>query len=277
MMAAPPVEARVRQGGLVDRRTRRRRWLWWGAAGTAVALVVAAVALTVSALRRDAPVDAPLSEADAIYLDSLMLMSSERVERGTALLELGLPDPALREFAGAINQLESSRLGKNPYVRPRIANLEAAIAAVYREKRIAVPGRYQAARPARASTAALPRGALTPAQFRDAFLAVQAEFRARYGREIVVTGRDHGEHMMLYGAGGALDLRVRDLTREQMVFAMDALRARGVRVKDFSDDRVLQAQIASARRRNRPDLMGTGLHLHVDRFANRWDRWTTKK
>ncbi|WP_420130194.1 hypothetical protein [Longimicrobium sp.] len=38
-----------------------------------------------------------------------------------------------------------------------------------------------------------------------------------------------------------------------------------------------QAQIESARRRNRPDLMGTGLHLHIDRFANRWDRWTTYK
>jgi hypothetical protein len=105
----------------------------------------------------------------------------------------------------------------------------------------------------------------------------QQEFEARYGRRIVVTGRDHGEHMMLYGPGGALDMRVRDLTREQLVFGMNALRRRGVRVKDFSDDRVLQAQIESARRRNRPDLMGTGLHLHIDRFANRWDRWTTYK
>ena len=156
-------------------------------------------------------------------------------------------------------------------------HLEAAIAVVYREKRIAVPPRYQAARPPRASTAALPRGALTPEQFAAAVEEAQQVFQARFGRRVIVTGRDHGEHMLLYGAGGALDMRVRDLTRAQLVFFMDELRRRGVRVKDFSDDRVLQAQIESARRRNRPDLMGTGLHLHIDRFANRWDRWTTHK
>lgn len=277
---APPAAARERQGGLVDRRTRRRRWLWRGAVAAALALVVVAVIVAVQALRRDAPVQAPLSEADAVYLDSLMLNSSERVERGTALLGLGLADEALREFARAVNQLETSRLGGNEWVRPRIATLEGAIAAVYRERRIAVPPAYQAARPApsaSASRAGLPKGALTPEQFAAAVEDAQREFQARYGRRIIITGRDHGEHMMLYGPGGALDMRVRDLTREQLVFGMDALRRRGVRVKDFSDDRVLQAQIESARRRNRPDLMGTGLHLHIDRFANRWDRWTTHR
>jgi hypothetical protein len=276
----PPMAARVpareRQGGLVDRRTRRRRRLWWVAVAVALSLVIVAIAVAVSALRRDVPVQAPLSAEDAVFLDSLMLVSSERVERGTALLGLGLADEALREFAGAVTQLETSRLGGNEWVRPRIANLEAAIASVYRERRIAVPARYQAAaRAPSASAAALPRGSLTVEQFAAAVEEAQREFEARYGRRVVVTGRDHGEHMMLYGPGGALDMRVRDLTREQLVFAMDALRRRGVRVKDFSDDRVLQAQIESARRRNRPDLMGTGLHLHIDRFANRWDRWTT--
>jgi len=279
-MIAPSADAtrmRRRQGRLVGRRTRLHRWLWWGGVTGALALVIVAVVVAVSALRRDARVDPPLSEADAVYLDSLMLVSSERVERGTALLGLGAPDQALREFAGAVTLLETSRLGRNPWVRPRIANLEAAIATVYREKRIAVPPRYQAARATRASTAGLPRGALTPEQFAAAVEEGQQEFEARYRRRVIVTGRDHGEHMMLYGPGGALDLRVRDLSREQLVFFMDVLRRRGVRVKDFSDDRVLQAQIESARRRNRPDLMGTGLHLHIDRFANRWDRWTTYK
>jgi hypothetical protein len=274
----PPPAPRRRQRGLVDRRTRRRRWLRRGAVAGALALVVAGAVVAVSALRREAPVQAPLSEADAVYLDSLMLSSSERVERGTALLGLGLADEALREFARAVNQLETSRLGRNQWVRPRIANLEAAIAAVYREKRIAVPPRYQAAaRAPRVSSAGLPKGALTVEQFAAAVEEGQQVFQARYSRRVIVTGRDHGEHMLLYGPGGALDMRVRDLTREQLVFFMDELRKRGVRVKDFSDDRVLQAQIESARRRNRPDLMGTGLHLHIDRFANRWDRWTTYK
>jgi hypothetical protein len=53
-----------------------------------------------------------------------------------------------------------------------------------------------------------------------------------------------------------------------------ALREEGIRVKDFSDDAILQAQIRSARAAGLADRAGTGLHLHVDRFPNRRDRWT---
>lgn len=277
LAAAAP--ARVRQGGLVDRKTRRARWMRRGAVAAALVLAVVAVVLVVNALRRREAVRAPLSEADALHLDSLMLVSYERVERGTALLELGLGEPALREFAGALNVLETSRLGGNRYVRPRIANLEGAIAQVYRAKRIAVPARYRAAAAAPApapSAASLPRGSLSVSDFAAGVEAVQTEFQARFGRRITVTGGDHAEHVSLYGAGGALDLRVRDLSREQIVFAVRAFRARGVRVKDFSTDDVLQAQIASARRAGLLDRLGTGLHLHVDRFANRRDRWTVQ-
>ena len=47
-------------------------------------------------------------------------------------------------------------------------------------------------------------------------------------------------------------------------------------MKDFSVDAVLQRQIESARRAGHFDRMGTGLHMHVDRFANRYDRWTVE-
>ncbi|HEU0051669.1 MAG TPA: hypothetical protein VFQ39_00785, partial [Longimicrobium sp.] len=184
-------------------------------------------------------------------------------------------DEALRQFANAVTLLETSRLGNSPYLRPRIQNLEAAIAEVYRTKGIVIPRAYREVKVVSPGASPLPQGALTVEEFATAVEAAQAEFQARYGRRIMVTGRDHGEHRMLYGPGGALDLRVRDLTREQVLFAMQAFKRRGVRVKDFSDDAVLQAQIASARSRNRPDLMGTGLHMHIDRFANRWDRWTS--
>jgi len=274
--AEPP---RRRQGGLVDRKSRRARWLRRSVIGAAVLLGAAAVVLAVSTLRRREQVRAPLSEADAAQIDSLTLVSYERVERGTALLELGLRTDALREFADAVNVLQASRWGRNPYVRPRILRLEAAIAAAYGDQNVVVPRAYRAvaaAPPPAASASAAPRGSLTQAEFARAVEETQAEFEARFGRRITVTGRDHGEHLMLYGVGGAMDLRVRDLSREQIAFAIQAFNRRGVRVKDFSDDRVLQQQVASALRRNRPELMGTGLHMHIDRFANRWDRWTTK-
>ena len=167
--------------------------------------------LALRTLRRDAPTRAPLSERDAVYLDSLMLVSSEKVERGMVLLENGAREAALHEFAGAINLLETSRLGRNPYVQPRIGNLEAAIAAVYSAQRIAVPAPYRAAPAARRPAAPLPRGGLTVEQFLAALEEVQREFQVQYGRRITVTGQDHAEHLSLYGPGGARDLRVRDL------------------------------------------------------------------
>ncbi|HEX2095275.1 MAG TPA: FHA domain-containing protein [Longimicrobiaceae bacterium] len=255
---------------------RRRKAAKWAAVLAVVSLVLAAGGLLVYALTRDDPGVRPLSDADAQELDSLMLQSYERVERGTALLELGLAEPALQEFARAVNTLETSRLHDSPWVRPRIQNLEAAIASIYREKRIAVPVAFRNAKPVRAPPGPALRGALSVEEFARAVAEVQEEFAARFGRRIVVTGGDHAEHLSLYGAGGALDLRVRDLTREQVRFAIDACRARGIRVKDFSDDDVLRRQIASARAAGHLDRMGTGLHLHIDRFANRRDRWTVQ-
>ena len=41
-----------------------------------------------------------------------------------------------------------------------------------------------------------------------------------------------------------------------------------MRVKDFSTDAVLQAQIRAAYDAGRGDRAGTALHLHVDRFVN---------
>jgi hypothetical protein len=54
------------------------------------------------------------------------------------------------------------------------------------------------------------------------------------------------------------------------------MREEGIRVKDFSDDAVLRAQIRSAHAAGLSARAGTGLHLHVDRFPNRRDRWTVQ-
>ena len=56
-----------------------------------------------------------------------------------------------------------------------------------------------------------------------------------------------------------------------------AFTGKRVRVKDFSSDQVLAAQVAAAIRAGRPDVAGTGVHLHVDRFRDRNDRWTVRR
>ena len=243
----------------------------WAATVLALVLAVASIAMLMRAVSDDVAVR-PLSDEEAEHFDALTLRAYDHVERGTSLLELGLADPALQEFARAVNTLRTSRLHEHPAALRSIAALEGAVAAVYRSRRIPVPGRYAAARPPGAPGTM--RGGISPDGFAGRFARVQQRFTARFGRPIVVTGRDHAEHMSLYGAGSALDLRVRDLSREQVAFAVAALRAEGIRVKDFSDDAVLRAQISSAHAAGLPARAGTGLHLHADRFPDRRDRWT---
>ena len=266
------------------RRPRRRgAWLGWTLGALALVLVAAGGVLLVRAVRsRGADVPPPLSEAEAQAYDALVARAADQTERGAALLEIGLPDAALREFGGAVTTLESSPLRDNPWVRPRIDALEAGIANIYREQRLAVPARYAAAtaRAARASRAGAPvlarTARLSVEDFATRMAGVQREFAGRFGRELAVTGRDHAEHLALYGAGGAVDLRVRDLTPEQVAFTVAELRRAGVRVKDFSSDAVLRAQVAAARAAGLGDRAGTGLHLHADRFLDRTDRWTVQ-
>ncbi len=240
----------------------------------ALLLVIGSGALLVRAFRGGSA-GRPLSEEDAEHFGALNLRAYEHVERGTSLLELGLADPALKEFAHALSTLETSRLRNDPAVRRSVAALESAIAEIYRSKRIRVPGRYAAAPRAPTRRPAV-RGAISPEQFAERFARVQQRFSERFGRPLVVTGRDHAEHLSLYGAGSALDLRVRDLSREQVGFATAAMREEGIRVKDFSDDAILRAQIRSAHAAGLSERAGTGLHLHVDRFPNRRDRWTVQ-
>ncbi len=244
----------------------------WAAAALALLLTAGSAAMLMRAIRSESPAS-PLFEADAEHFDALTLRAFEHIERGVSLLELGLAEGALQEFARAVNTLATSRLRENSAVQRNVARLEGIVAAVYRSRRIPVPGRYAAA-DSPATSAARMRGGISPDEFAGRFATVQKRFKAQFGRPLVVTGRDHAEHLSLYGAGSALDLRVRDLSREQVSFAVAALRAEGIRVKDFSDDSVLRAQIRGAHAAGLPSRAGTGLHLHADRFPDRRDRWT---
>jgi hypothetical protein len=284
--ARSPLSVRARGAWQRWRRRPRRRGArvaaaWWALAAVALACAAAAAVLLWRAARPAADTPAPLTERQAAEYDALVARAADRTERGVALLELGLPDAALREFGAAVTEIESSSLRDNPWVRPRLDALEAGIAAVYRERRVPVPARYAAAATRRRGTlpaapALVRAGRLSTADFAAHLAQVREAFAARYGRPLVVTGADHAEHVALYGAGGAVDLRVRDLTGEQVAFVRDALRARGVRVKDFSQDSVLRAQVAAARAAGLGDRAGTGLHLHADRFPDRVDRWTVR-
>ena len=251
---------------------RGRSMAVWGAVLALVALVVVAGVVVYRGATSESQVT-PLSDTDAALFDSLLLVSYDHMERGSTLLDMGLSDQALQEFARSTNVVETSRLRDNPWVKPRIAALEATIGEIYRTRSINVPAQYRNAK-ATVSTASALKAQLSAADFAARFGAMETRFVARFHRDVVVTGRDHAEHLSLYGKGGAIDMRVNDLSREQVQWIVANCRAAGIRVKDFSTDSVLQAQIQSAIKAGLADRAGTGVHLHVDRFADRRDRFT---
>jgi hypothetical protein len=238
-----------------------------------VILVLAAIGAIWFGLFRADQARGVLSDEQGLEVDSLLSVASDHDERGNTLLELGLSDVAAEEFARGVNTLALSSYRNNPVLRPRIEALEASVAAIYRNRKLTVPPKYANAR-ATLPPDKLRQASLSVDQFTTAFAAVAAGFEARFGSAIAVTGRDHAEHLALYGAGGALDIRSRTMTPDQIGFVVAECRSRGIRVKDFSQDSILQRQIAAATRAGLLDRAGTGLHLHIDRFANRRDHWT---
>ena len=206
--------------------------------------------------------------------DSLMAESSRSIERGSTLLELGLRDAAREEFALALAGFEKSLLADNRFVRPTIEALAATVYDIYRFNRIDAPAAFARGSGRRMDLSRNLPARLTMEQFRVAVDQVRLGFRRRYTRDVEITGADHPEHLSLYGPGGALDIRVRNLTRAQTGFLIAGFGAVGVRVKDFSDDVILQRQVRAAMAAGLAVRAGTGLHLHIDRFRDRRDRYT---
>ena len=252
-----------------------RRMLWSAIGIAAVAGVLVVAIIVTRKIRTEAkPLvvqEQPLAEADAILFDNLLLQSYDHLERGAALLDAGARPLALAEFARAVNVMESSRLRSNPWLRPRIEALQSQVAAMYRTRNMAVPGSYAASR----STVALrPTSTVSPGAFKVAIDQIGQGFVSQWSRSLTITGRDHAEHLALYGVSGAVDVRSKDLTAAQVQWLIGRCRQAGLRVKDFSADSVLRDQIARATAAGLADRAGTGLHLHVDRFAGRADRYT---
>ncbi len=270
---APPAPRRRKRASRLPGPRRRRPVALIIVASLAVLLVAGAIAAIGFGLFRADRTGGVLTDEQGREVDSLMVAAYDHVERGNTLLELGLADVAAGEFARGVNTLALSRYRDHPAIKPRIEALEASVAAIYRNRRLTVPPAYASAR-ATLAPDRLRQASLTPEQFAAAFAEVSAGFEQRFGSGIEVTGRDHAEHLSLYGAGGALDLRSRTMTPEEVAFVVAECRSRGIRVKDFSQDTILRRQIAAATRAGLLDRAGTGLHLHIDRFANRRDRWT---
>jgi hypothetical protein len=241
--------------------------------GVALVLVIASMVVMYRAVTHTTAA-AQLSNEDTALFDSLLVVAYDHIERGTTLLEIGAPQPALQDFAAGINALKTSRLREHPYIVPRIEALEASVAAIYREKHIAVPTVYSAAKETAGLVARSLRESLTPTEFATRFADVRQQFLNKFGQPVTITGTDHAEHVSLYGKGSAIDIRSRNLTGAQTAFLVGACRNAGIRVKDFSQDSVLQRQIQSAVRAGLADRAGTGLHIHIDRFANRRDAYT---
>lgn len=214
-----------------------------------------------------------LTDQEAGRFDSLLVVAYDHIERGGTLLELGLGDAAIAEFVTGVNTLALSDLRDHPQVKPRIEALEATVAAIYRERKLQVPEAYASAKAA-APEEGFREASLSRANFAEAFTRLSAAFQRTFEDTIVVVGRDHAEHVALYGKGGALDLRTKTMSRREVDFVINQCRVFGIRVKDFSQDSILRRQIQAAMQAGLLDRAGTGLHLHIDRFANRRDRWT---
>ena len=121
-------------------------------------------------------------------------------------------------------------------------------------------------------------GPLSPEEFQRRFSELQRLFRQKYKRKFIVTGEDHGEHRRLYGAGSAVDVRVRDLDSEQVAFIISTGTRLGLRVKDFSTWDKVELHNARTLNLGRPlDTLATAPHLHIDRMGTTSNGRTSTK
>lgn len=211
--------------------------------------------------------------------DEILAAARQQLAKGEACLAAGNIDCARREFDGAVDYVFEQRVDVRSDPRLR-AGLTEIIERIYRYE--TQPDNAQAVRlwksqdyegrPAPDETEVaetdLPVGPMNSAEFQRRFAMLRAAFREAYDRDITLTGADHEEHRRLYGRGSAYDIRVRDLTREQVTFIIDKGNELGLRIKDFSTWGRVAAHNARSAQLGRPlDTYATGVHLHIDRMG----------
>jgi hypothetical protein len=238
------------------------------------AIILAVSILTFTAATASAQTGAADSRTDAILSGA-----RQRLAKGEACLAAGNMDCARREFDDALDFVFEQRVDVRSDPRLR-AGFTEIVEKIYRYEtqsdttqaaRLWKSQEYDG-RPAVEETDVaetdLPVGPMNAAEFQRRFALLRAAFREAYDRDITLTGADHGEHRRLYGRGSAFDIRVRDLTREQVTFIISKGNELGLRIKDFSTwDRVAAHNARSAQLGRPLDTYATGVHLHIDRMG----------
>lgn len=113
--------------------------------------------------------------------------------------------------------------------------------------------------------AAAAGGELSRMNFLARLGELQRQFKVKYQREFTLTGRDTAVHRRLYGYARAADVRVNDLTSQQVSFIVNTAPKLGIRVLDFSTMERVLAHNQRVLELGRPaDTLATGMHLHLD-------------
>ncbi len=211
--------------------------------------------------------------------DEILAAARQQLAKGEACLAAGNIECARREFDGAVDSVFEQRIDVRSDPRLR-AGLAEIIEKIYRYE--TQPASEQTARlwksqeyegrPAadepEVADGDLPVGPMNSGEFQRRFALLRAAFHEQYDRDITLTGADHEEHRRLYGRGSAYDIRVRDLTREQVAFIIGKGNELGLRIKDFSTwDRVAAHNARSAQLGRPLDTYASGVHLHIDRMG----------
>jgi len=217
----------------------------------------------------------------AVNANEALAVAEQRLRKGEACLAAGDVECARREFDSAVDYVfdlgvdlrndERLRLGLRAMIE-KINNYETG-SALPAAKPFWRSQEFEGRPPAEPTEggnapATLARGPLTVDGFQRQFAELRKRFNEKYDRDITLTGADHSEHRRLYGPGSAYDIRVRDLTREQVSFIISAGASLGLRIKDFSTWDRVQTHNSRTIALGRPlDTLATGIHLHIDRMT----------
>ncbi len=210
--------------------------------------------------------------------DEIVKRASQHIQKGEGCLSAGAVDCARREFDSAIDEFleagvdlrgDERLLGGWRETIEKINRHEmASPAAAGKQFWRSQDFEGQPVKESAAETLAEAGSPLVPELFQERFAELRRRFQEKYDREITLTGADHAEHRRLYGSGSAYDIRVRDLTREQVGFITTTGRGLGLRIKDFSTWESVAAHNARTLMLGRPmDTLATGVHLHIDRMT----------
>ena len=237
------------------------------------AVFAASIAFLLSAVS-----EAQVQQVGVVDPDRILAAAVQHVQKGEACLSAGDGECARREFDSAIDEFLQSGVDLRSNER-LLAGWRETIEKInrYETSPLAAGGKQlwrsqefegQPAQEPVAENASALDGPPDVGTFQRRFAELRKRFREKYARDITLTGADHAEHRRLYGSGSAFDIRVRDLTREQVGFIISTGSALGLRIKDFSTWESVAAHNARTLMLGRPlDTLATGVHLHIDRMT----------